>query len=132
MVDDNPAVRNYLRSILEQQSSWKVCSEARTGNEAIERVQELKPDLMLLDFQMPDTNGLDVARQITRFAPGLPILMISVYYNRQLVAAAKKVGIVGACAKSDVGSIVNAVKAILQRGTYFPEDADVNKVATHP
>jgi two-component system, NarL family, invasion response regulator UvrY len=121
VVDDNPAVRSYLRSILEQQNTWQVCSEARTGQEAIDRVRESKPDLILLDFQMPDTNGLDVARQISHMSPGLPILMITVHFNRQLVAAAQKVGIRGACAKSDVGSIVDAVETILHRGTYFPD-----------
>jgi DNA-binding NarL/FixJ family response regulator len=120
VVDDNPAVRHYLRAILEQQNSWQVCAEARTGGEALHRVQESPPDLILLDFQMPDLNGLDVAREINRQWPGIPILMITVHLNKQLAAAAKAVGIRGACAKSDVGSIVEAVQALLQEETYFP------------
>jgi two-component system, NarL family, invasion response regulator UvrY len=120
VVDDNPAVRHYLRAILEQQNSWQVCAEARTGGEALHRVQESPPDLILLDFQMPDLNGLDVAREIGRQWPGIPILMITVHLNKQLAAAAKAVGIRGACAKSDVGSIVEAVQALLQEETYFP------------
>jgi len=67
VVDDNPAVRHYLRALLEQQSAWQVCGEARTGREALERVEKNPPDMILLDFQMPDLNGLDVARQLTRF-----------------------------------------------------------------
>jgi two-component system, NarL family, invasion response regulator UvrY len=120
VVDDNPAVRHYLRSILEQQSTWRVCSEARTGEEALEKVQNSVPDLVLLDFQMPDLNGLDVAREIYRIKPKIPILMITVHMSDQLAAAAKAVGIRGACAKSDVGSIVVAVQALLQEKTYFP------------
>jgi len=64
IVDDNPAVRRYLRAILEQQESWKVCGEARTGAEALHQVLEATPDLVVLDYQMPDLNGVDVARQI--------------------------------------------------------------------
>jgi two-component system, NarL family, invasion response regulator UvrY len=121
VVDDNPAVRHYLRAILEQQTSWQVCGEARTGSEALSRVQESPPDLILLDFQMPDVNGLDVAREIQEHWPGIPILMVTVHFNKQLAAAAKAVGIRGACAKSDVGSIVEAVQALLHQKTYFPQ-----------
>jgi DNA-binding NarL/FixJ family response regulator len=120
VVDDNPAVRNYLRSILEQQETWQVCGEARTGGEAIERVHKTPPDVILLDFQMPDLNGLDVARTLSRVCPGIPILMVTVHMSTQLEAAAKAVGIKGACAKSDVGSIVDAVNALLHKETYFP------------
>jgi two-component system, NarL family, invasion response regulator UvrY len=120
VVDDNPAVRHYLRSILEQQETWQVCDEARTGKEALERVQKAPPDVVLLDFQMPDLNGLDVAREIARLRPTIPILMVTVHLNKQLAAAAKAVGIRGACSKSDVGSIVDAVEAVLHEKTYFP------------
>ena len=121
VVDDKSAVRHYLRAILEQQNSWQVCSEARTGGEALDRVQEVQPDVILLDFQMPDLNGLDVARQIAQQWPTIPILMITVHLNKQLAIAAKAVGIRGVCAKSDVGSIVEAVQALLQEQTYFPK-----------
>jgi two-component system, NarL family, invasion response regulator UvrY len=121
VVDDKSPVRHYLRAILEQQNSWQVCGEARTGGEALSQVQETRPDVILLDFQMPDLNGLDVAREIGRQWPKIPILMITVHLNKQLAAAAKAVGIRGVCAKSDVGSIVEAVRALLQEQTYFPE-----------
>lgn len=120
VVDDNPAVRHYLRAILEQQTAWQVCSEARTGKEALDRLQESRPDLVLLDFQMPDTNGLDVAREMVHLCPAVPILMITVHLNKQLAAAAREVGIRGACAKSDVGSIIEAVNTVLDHETYFP------------
>jgi DNA-binding NarL/FixJ family response regulator len=74
----------------------------------------------LLDFQMPDLNGLEVARQITGLFPEIPILMITIHLSKQLAEAARRVGIRGACAKSDVGSIVQAVDALLHAGTYFP------------
>lgn len=120
VVDDNPAVRHYLRSLLEQQSTWQVCDEARTGGEAIERVIKNPPDMILLDFQMPDINGLDVARQISGLYPAIPILMITIHLSTQLAEEARRVGIRGACAKSDVGSIVEAVDALLHEKTYFP------------
>jgi DNA-binding NarL/FixJ family response regulator len=120
VVDDNPAVRHYLRALLEQQSAWQVCDEARTGKEALQRVEKNPPDMILLDFQMPDLNGLDVARQVMRLFPEIPILMVTIHLSKQLAEEARKAGIRGACAKSDVGSIVEAVDVLLHAGTYFP------------
>ena len=121
VVDDNPAVRHYLRAILEQQSAWQVCDEARTGGEALQRVQKAPPpDLILMDFQMPDLNGLDVAQQIAQLFPKIPILLVTIHLSTQLAEAARRVGVRGACAKTDVGSIVQAVEALLHEQTYFP------------
>jgi two-component system, NarL family, invasion response regulator UvrY len=120
VVDDNPAVRHYLRTLLEQQSTWQVCDEARTGGEALQRVKKSPPDMILLDFQMPDLNGLDVARQISGLFPEIPILMVTIHLSKELSAEAQRAGVRGACAKSDVGSIVQAVDALLHQQTYFP------------
>lgn len=120
VADDNPSVRHYLRSLLELQNTWRVCSEAPNGGETLQRVRDDAPDMILLDFQMPDQNGIDVARQITKFFPNIPILMVTIHLSRQLADEARKVGIRGVCLKSDVGSIVEAVDALLHEQTYFP------------
>jgi len=119
VVDDNPAVRRYLRAILEQQISWRVCGEARTGAEAIEMVFEVQPDLILLDHQMPDLNGVDVARRISHDFPKIPILMVTLHLSSQLAEAAREAGVKGACAKQDIGSVVEAVDVLLHEQTYF-------------
>lgn len=121
LVDDNPSVRHYLRAILEQQSCWRVCGEARTGAEALHKVLEgPPPDLILLDYQMPDLNGVDVARQIGELFPAIPILMVTLHLSKQLAEAARLVGVRGACAKQDIGSVVEAVEVLLKQQTYFP------------
>ena len=121
LVDDNPSVRHYLRAILEQQSTWQVCGEARTGAEALHQVLESPPpDLILLDYQMPDLNGVDVARQISELFPKIPILMVTLHLSRQLSDAARLAGVRGACAKQDIGSVVEAVEKLLRNQTYFP------------
>jgi DNA-binding NarL/FixJ family response regulator len=125
VADDNPAVRHYLRGLLEQQSTWQVCDEARTGTEALQRVEKNPPDMILLDFQMPDLNGLEVARQIAKLFPEIPILMVTIHLSKQLAEEARRAGIRGACSKSDVGSIVEAVDALLHSGTYFPATSSV-------
>ncbi len=120
LVDDNPAVRRYLRAILEQQESWHVSGEARTGAEALHMVLTSPPDLVVLDYQMPDLNGVDVAKQISELFPSMPILMVTLHLSKQLAEAAKEAGVRGACAKQDIGSVVEAVDVLLHNKTYFP------------
>lgn len=120
IVDDNPAVRRYLRAILEQQETWQVCGEARNGGEALRKVLDSPPDLIVLDYQMPDLNGVDVAKQISATFPKMPILMVTLHLSRQLADAARQAGVRGACAKQDIGAVVEAVDLLLHDGTYFP------------
>lgn len=120
IVDDNPTVRRYLRAILEQQESWHVCGEARTGAEALQSVLQSPPDLVVLDYQMPDLNGVDVAKQISEMFPRIPILMVTLHLSKQLADAAREAGVRGACAKQDIGSVVEAVDILLHDKTYFP------------
>ena len=54
VADDNPAIRRCLRGLLEHHDGWLVCDEASNGKEAVERFQRTKPDLIVLDFQMPE------------------------------------------------------------------------------
>src|SRR5580692_7552955 len=91
VVDDNPSVRRYLRGVLEQQDTWQVCDEARNGQEAVDRFQDIRPDVIVLDFQIPEMNGLDAARIITKLSPGMPILLVTLYLSKQLSEEARKV-----------------------------------------
>jgi DNA-binding NarL/FixJ family response regulator len=120
VADDNAVVRHYLRGLLELQATWHVCGEAPTGREAVQSIKANPPDMILLDFKMPDQNGIDVARQIAALFPDIPILMVTLHLSKQLTEEARKVGIRGMCLKSDVGSIVEAVNTILHKQTYFP------------
>jgi DNA-binding NarL/FixJ family response regulator len=119
VVDDSPLMRRCLRSLLEQQDHWRVCSEASNGQEAIDRVQQAAPDVIVLDFQMPKMNGLDAAKEIRRKAPNVPILMVTLHMSPQLEDQAKKVGIRGACDKGDINCVVEGVETLLQHGTYY-------------
>jgi DNA-binding NarL/FixJ family response regulator len=120
VVDDNPSVRRYLRGVLEQHDHWQVCDEARNGREAVDRYRKIQPDVIVIDFQMPEMNGLDAARAIAQNSPEIPILIVTLYLSRQLSEEARKVGARGACAKTDVSSVVDGVGALLRQETYFP------------
>ena len=119
VVDDSELMRRCLRMLLEQEDQWKVCSEAANGLEAIEKAQQSAPDVIVLDFQMPEMNGLDAAREIRRRDPNIPILMVTLHMSPQLEQQARKVGIRGACDKNDVDCVVEAVGTLLRQGTYY-------------
>ena len=69
IVDDNTIIRRSIRECIEENTDWEVCGEAENGRLAIEQVQQLQPDLVILDWQMPVMNGLEAAREIHRIAP---------------------------------------------------------------
>jgi len=101
IVDDSALMRHSLRSCLEQDPEWQVCGEAEDGKIAVEKVKELHPDLVILDLQMPEMDGLAAARQITVVAPKTAMVMFTMHSDRQLLKAARAAGIKDVVSKSE-------------------------------
>ena len=100
-----------------------MCGEASNGKEAVEKAQALHPDLVVLDITMPVMNGLDAARVILKACPEMPILILSVHRNRQLLEEAKKIGVRGYVTKADaIQNLIKAADAVLGNETFFPSD----------
>lgn len=93
IVDDSAIIRHSIRACIEHNTDWEVCGEAENGKVAIEKVRQLHPDVVTLDWQMPVMNGLEAAREITRIAPRATMLMITLHDNGQLTREAHAVGI---------------------------------------
>lgn len=77
VADDNAFVRQRVGEMFRREPDFEVCGEADNGRKAIERAQELHPDLILLDLSMPVMNGLEAARALKRVMPDVPIVMFS-------------------------------------------------------
>ena len=81
LVDDSELVRHSLRACIEENSDWQVCGEAENGQVAVEKVRELKPDVVILDLQMPVMDGLEATQKIRLSELGtarhLPIIAIT-------------------------------------------------------
>ena len=72
IADDDPTIRMLLRRLLERRQDWQVCGEASNGIEAIEGVEQLAPDIVVMDLAMPVMNGLQAAPEIVKAHPKLP------------------------------------------------------------
>jgi DNA-binding NarL/FixJ family response regulator len=120
VVDDNQLLRQQTSRLLQQQECWEISGEAVDGVEAVSRFADLRPDVTIMDFEMPQMNGLEAAKSILRQFPNANIIMLSVHLPGPLAAEARKIGIKGACPKSEMWCLPDAIRALLRGETYFP------------
>ena len=101
----------------------EACDEAADGEEAVEKAQESRPDVIILDITMPVMNGLEAARKIQQFSPNTPIVILSMHKSKQLMEEAQKIGVRGYVVKAEAGqNLVTAVNAVLENRTFFPTE----------
>ena len=92
IVDDHDVVRRGVRSLLVNGDGYEVCGEAVDGRDAIEKARELKPDAITMDISMPNLNGLEATREIRRFLPEVPILIMSQHDVPEMMKQALNAG----------------------------------------
>ena len=120
IADDHEIVRRGLRSLLEAVAGWEVVAEASSGREALEKVQELHPNVAILDVGMPVMNGLEATRSIVKASPQTQVLILTMHETEQMVRDVLDAGARGYVLKSDAGrDLVSAVDALLQHRTFF-------------
>ena len=111
IVDDHELLRRGIRGIIERDNLGEVCGEATNGLEAIDKVQKLKPDLVLLDVSMPLMGGLEAARRIRDIAPSTTIIVVTMHDSRQIKSLAEEAGADALVEKSEVSTtLVEAIK----------------------
>jgi DNA-binding NarL/FixJ family response regulator len=104
IADDEPHIRSALRNIVEKHEDWTVCGEAADGLKAIEKAEELHPDLILLDVSMPNLDGLSATPRIREKAPNTGILILTLHESLDLARMAASAGAWGYITKSLAGS----------------------------
>lgn len=116
LVDDHPAMREVLRSLLEEVGGWKVVGEAASGEEAIPLVERFQPDVVLMDCKMPGQGGVATTREIVQRWPGIAVVAHTAYadeaYVREMVAAGAK----GYILKGDAPSAILEALSVSVRG----------------
>lgn len=118
--DDNASFLLALSALLE--SEFDVVATASDGSAALERIRRFKPDVAVLDLEMPGLNGIEVTRKSMRDCSSPAIIICSVHHDRQLVQAAAEAGASGYVFKNEgLQDLLSAVKTVARGGTYFPQ-----------
>ena len=120
VADDHDLVRRGVRTLLETHPGWQICAEARNGHEAVLKCQQLKPNIAILDFNMPELNGLEAAKRILKLSPQIETLILSVDHSNQLIRDLLNAGVRGYILKSDSDrDLIAAVEALENHRPFF-------------
>lgn len=113
LVDDQQMVRVGLKMILESEGDIVVCCEAASGEDAITRVAEQRPDVVLMDIRMPGMDGLAATREVLRVAPDVRVVILTTFDDDEYLYGALRAGASGFLLKSaDGDALVNAVRVV--------------------
>ena len=119
LADDHVVVRQGLKSLLEREG-FQVVAEASDGQEALEHVQSLQPDVAVIDISMPIRNGLDAARDIARFSPKTKTILLTQHDEDEYISEALDAGMKGYVLKSQASSdLIQAIQQVCRGLVYL-------------
>ncbi len=128
IVDDHAIVRTGLRTLIHAESTMELVGEATGGYEAIDLVEKLRPDVLVLDLSMPDLDGISVTKKIRTQYLDLHILILTIHEDEALLRAALKAGAGGYILKHAAESeLISAINTIL-RGDLYVDPSMVRKL----
>jgi len=116
IVDDSELVRRSLRMVLQANPDWEICGEAADGVSAVKMFKELRPNIVILDFQMPGINGIETARRMAEIAPAVPVVLFTQHASTDLERHAHEVGIRSVVSKTNAFPMVGMIEALLGSG----------------
>jgi DNA-binding NarL/FixJ family response regulator len=120
LVDDHPMLREGLVRLIEHDPGWRVCGQAASAADAVESIQALSPDLVVMDITLPDKSGIEVIKDLQCLTPGLKILVFSMhdemlYAQRAIRAGAKGYLMKGAA----TGKLIEAIGRVMSGEIYL-------------
>lgn len=126
LADDHKITRDGLKALLENQKNMAVIGEAENGRKAVRLALELKPDVIVMDINMPELNGIEATRQIKAELPEAKIIALSMYSDKRYVVGMLKAGVSGYLLKNCAfDELVSAISAVVNNQNYMsPKIAD--------
>ena len=120
IADDHPVFRFGLRALLQAEPDMELVGEAGTGEEAIVQAAALRPDVVLMDLNMPRLNGVEATRRILRLSPGIAVLVLSMLEDAESIFAAMRAGARGYVLKGAGGTeTLQAIRIVGSGGAIF-------------
>ena len=120
LVDDHQIIREGLRSLLEKETDIEVVAEAENGRTAVKLAKQIAPDIVVLDINMPDLNGVDAARMILEACPDVRIIALSIHSTRRFVTRMLKAGASGYLVKHCAyEELVKAIRSVAKNKPYL-------------
>src|SRR6266702_1594600 len=118
--EDHALFREGLRAIFRNHPSLEVVGEATNGREAVEKAKRLRPDVVLMDLEMPELNGLDATRRIVEAGVGAHVLILTLYDDEEIVARCLDMGAAGYVLKDGPSAeLVTAIEAVWKGNKYL-------------
>jgi len=120
LVDDHDAVRKGVQSMLEAHPGWEVCAEASNGRTAVKLALQFKPQIAVVDLELPDLNGLEATRQIKKELPETEVLIYTMYDTEELIRSVLAAGARGYVLKSDSGQhLIDAIESLTRHKLFL-------------
>ena len=132
LADDHAIVRQGLNALLANQKDIKIVAETGDGISTLNKVESLKPDVIILDLELPDLKGLEVLRQINQRDPNIRIVVLSMYATEAYVVEALRYGAMAYVLKgSDASEIVLAIRQAMQGSRYLSPPFSKNSIEAY-
>jgi DNA-binding NarL/FixJ family response regulator len=120
IADDHRVVIEGIKSALQGHPGFELVGDATDGLQAVESAKSLRPDIVIMDFSMPNLNGIEATKQIKQFSPEIQIVIYTMYSDKELVIDLFKAGISAYVLKDDpLSDLILALRAVEGGGTYF-------------
>ena len=113
LADDHAVVREGTKELLEREADLAVIAEASDGREAVQLAIRERPDVVVMDFSMPQMNGIEATRQIKAIAPGIAVLVLTAYDSDQYIFGFLEAGAAGYLLKDvHIDEVIKAIRAV--------------------
>lgn len=130
IVDDHAFIRRGVQSILQSFPEWVLCGEAANGDDAIRLVDQLDPEVILMDVTMPGMNGIDATRIIRKSHPRTKIVLLTLHESSEILRNGFRAGANGYLLKAEAEQeLVKALRVVTGNGSYISPKIDKNVVA---
>ena len=124
LVDDHAMFRAGIKALLEAEGRMEVIGEASSGDEAVDRVRQLKPDVVVMDLSMPGSNGLEATRRIAALELDTKVLVLTVHAEEEYLVPVVEAGASGYLTKTSADNdLIEAIKVVARGEVYLPPKA---------